>query len=140
MNIQRLLAIALIASSVALVGCGGGGGGGSSKKSSNNTPATAAPVVQDDLASNPGDDDSQQPITQTPNEGELDELADNGDPSQPELLLPVDPVNTSDDLALLPDALQPGQIAANPEPATAALAAMGLAFLATRRYGRRQEA
>jgi hypothetical protein len=127
MHIHRLMAIALIATSVALVGCGGGGGGSSKKSSNNNTPSTT-PIVQDD---------QQQPATQGPTDDDLADLG--GDPSDPELLLPVDTGNPGgDDLALNTDPNGPGQIAANPEPASAALAAMGLAFLATRRYGRRE--
>ncbi len=151
MNIHRILAVALIAVSLTLVGCGGGGGGGSSN-SGNNTSNTDNQGGQNgnneqastgddntggDSQANHGNPDAEQ---NPPGDNEEQVAENDGDPIDPELLLPVDngPGGNDNPIVDAGNGNNPdyGYLAANPEPTTAALAAMGLAFLATRRYGR----
>lgn len=144
MNMHRIAGIVLVTAALALVGCGGGGGGGGGNSNNNNGNQNQQP----------GGDDNQQ--AQTPvdeNAGENtgdDEMANHGNPDQeqpgegidPELLLPIEevaqvpgtnPLDPQDDPY---SPASPGTIAANPEPTTLALGAIGLAWLATRRLGR----
>jgi MYXO-CTERM domain-containing protein len=116
MNIYRILAVTLIAVSLTLVGCGGGGGGSSSGSGSENT-SNILPDQNTDIG----------------------EVAENDEGVDPSLLLPVGNGSEGDQYADAGNGDNPGYVAANPEPTTAALAALGLAFLATRRYGRRTE-
>ena len=150
MNMHRIAGIVLVTAALALVGCGGGGGGGGGN-SNNNTG---------NQNQQPGGEDNQQaqtPVDETPaeenpgdeNTGD-DDMANHGNPDQeqpgegidPELLLPVEevaqlpgtnPLDPQDDPY---SPANPGTIAANPEPTTLALGAMGLAWLASRRLGR----
>ena len=150
---KQILAVILLSACIALVGCGGGGGGGSKKKSSqhqNQTPNGSQnnQGSQDDSNDNAAgdhssDDDSQQHNHGTPDPGD-DNGNGNGDgngdgngngnpphtPLDPDMLQPVGGDDPN------PENHDPAHTAANPEPATIALGAVGAAFLLTRRYRR----
>lgn len=112
-QIQKMFGLVLVCGSLALVGCGGGGGGGGG---SNDAEAQSA-APETELVVNHGVPDAENPVIDT------------------ELVQPVEQV------AVLPEDLDnannPAATAANPEPATVALGALGVVFLATRRYRRK---
>lgn len=131
-KIQKMLGLSLLCASLTLVGCGGGGGSGGN--------------------SNNNDQDAQVIIPEAPEVPEVavapvvEEVVQHGVPveeiaevpeeeSNPvvdvELIQPVDQVAVS-----VQDLNAPGAIAANPEPTTLALGALGVVFLASRRYRR----
>lgn len=102
-----------------LVGCGGGGGGGGGDQSGSQGTQ------------------SQQSTQGNEGEGENDfAVQTEGEGADPLLLGPVD--DGDGQFALLSTNNDPGYLAANPEPTTAVLGALGLAaLLTTRRWGRR---
>lgn len=130
-NIQKMLGLSLLCASLALVGCGGGSGGGGGGGNNNNndeaqvnTPdetVVVAPVVEEEEVKQHG----------TP----VEELAELPEESSP--VVDIELIQPVEDVAVTPQDLNaPGAIAANPEPTTLALGALGAVFLASRRYRR----
>lgn len=115
-SFHKMLGLALLCGSLTLVGCGGGGGGGSSSNNADSAPVASAQLPELELEVDGAPEDST-PVIDT------------------ELIQPIEEV------ALLPEDLDnaqnPSAIAANPEPATVALGALGVVFLASRRYRRK---
>lgn len=126
-NIQKLLGLSLLCASLTLVGCGGGGGGsgdgGGNAQNNQNNQVAPPPLEIVEVQ-----DDDSVALHGVP----VEEIVEESNPVvNTELIQPVENV------AVLPSDLdKPGAIAANPEPTTIALGALGAVFLVSRRYRR----
>ena len=120
-NLHKMLGLALMCGSLTLVGCGGGGGGGGGGGSNDVETAPVAlapaPAPEEELVVGHGAPEDENPVVDT------------------ELVQPVE------DVAVLPEDLasnpNPNATVPTPEPATVALGALGVVFLASRRYRRK---
>lgn len=130
-NIQKIFGLSLLCASLTLVGCGGGGGGGdggNNDQSNQGNEVQTAPEATLPPTAEP--DDDAVALHGAPVVEVVEEVVEESNPVvDVELIQPVENV-----AVVIGDLNQPGAIAANPEPTTLALGALGVVFLASRRY------
>lgn len=131
-NIQNILGLTLLCASLTLVGCGGGGGGDNAQNNEDTQVETTPEEVVEATEEEQGTEEQGDDTLALHGEPDEEVVEENNPVVDVELIQPVEEV------AVVPSDLdEPGAIAANPEPTTLALGALGAVFLASRRYRRK---